>query len=191
RIAHKFHLVELVDAEQSTGVFPRRPGLTPEAGGICSEPRRQIRFGEDFVTVKVGYGYFRGWNEKEIFALERVHVVLKFWKLGGARHAGTVDDHRHPRFLIAVIASVGVEHQVHERPHESRAESAKDDESGPADLGATLEINEAEPGADLPMRRDARTLARCPPRPDDRIALFPAGWNLIERDVRQLEKDRR
>ena len=43
-----------------------------------------------------------------------------------------VHDDRDPHFLVAVLARVDVEEQVHERPDEPRPGAAIDDEAGAA-----------------------------------------------------------
>ena len=90
-----------------------------------------------------------------------------------------------------MFPSVSVQHEIHESAHEPRAFAAKDDEPGAADLGTALEIDESEPATDLPMRRDPCAFTRRAPRSDDGVSLFSPGGNLIERDVGQLEQNRR
>ena len=89
-----------------------------------------------------------------------------------------------------MIPGVHVEHEIHERPNQPRSEPAKHDESRTADLGAALKVDEAETGADFPMRLNARTFTRRSPAPDDGVVLFSAGRYLVERDVGQLEENR-
>ncbi len=73
----------------------------------------------------------------------------------------------HPDLLVAVLAACAASSmKIHERAHQPRAARAEDDEPRAADLGAALEVDDAERVADLPVRlAESGAVARRAPRP--------------------------
>src|SRR6185436_17491863 len=188
---HQLDLVEFVDAQQTSGVFAGGAGFASEARRICGNRFGQIRGGQNLVAEEIGQRDFSGGNEEGVLVLQRVHVLLELRQLRRSRHAGAIDDDRDPGFLVSVLASVEVEHKVHQRPHEGCALIAEYDEPRSADLGAALEIDDAESSPNLPMRLDARAFTGSAPCPYDGVVFFAAGRHLVECDVRQLEENSR
>ena len=77
-----------------------------------------------------------------------------------------------------------------QRANEARALAAKDDEPRAADLGAALEIDQAEPAPISQCGCTARLRAASPQLRTTELFSSPPAGTSIERDVGQLEKNR-
>ena len=126
-------------------------------------------------------------------SVERVHVVLELRQLRRAGHRRAIHDDRHPHLLVAVLARVHVEHEVHAARATSRAPAPrKTTKPEPADLRAAREVEDAERARRSPSA--AGRPSSCAASPHSRtttFALFAALGNVGERDVRNLEQDAR
>ena len=97
-------------------------------------------------------GHLRRGGQVQAVALDDVHLALLVRQLSGAPGGVGVDQHGWPD--LGVAASHGhVEEQTDERALETRAGAGVEDEARAADLRAALEVEQAEPSADLPVRR--------------------------------------
>src|SRR5258707_8094017 len=118
-------------------------------------------------------------------SLKVEEVLLEFGELAGANEGFAVDDERRQDLGVAVAAGMDVQHEVDERPLEQGAGAEVDGEAGAGELGAALEVEDAELGPQVPVGlgreievpRDAhRPLATV-------VRLVPADGN---RGVRQI-----
>jgi hypothetical protein len=188
-VAHQLDLVELVQALDSARVLPRGAGLPAEARRVGDEPARQVGGVEHLVPVQVRDRHLGGRDEEQVVAAHRVRVVLELRELPRAGHRRPRDERRRPHLLVAVLGDVRVDEVVEERAHEPGAAPAVHGEPRAADLRGALEVEHAEPRADVPVRRRGAGGARLAPRAHHGVALLAAGGHVGERDVRQAEED--
>jgi hypothetical protein len=87
-----------------------------------------------------------------------------------------------------VLGDVRVDEVVEEGAHEPGAAPAVHGEARAADLRGALEVEHAEPRADVPVRRRVAGGARLAPGAHHGVALLAAGGHVGERHVRQLEQ---
>ena len=62
----QLHLVELVQADQATGVAAVAAGLTAEAGAVGGVAQGQLICRDDFVPVQGGHGHLSGRCQPEV-----------------------------------------------------------------------------------------------------------------------------
>ncbi len=165
-----------------------RARLTTEAGRVRRQAHRELRGLQRLVAIQVGDRHLRRRDEIELLIAQGVHVVLELGQLPRPDHRRTVHHGGNPHLLVAVLARVQVEHVRQERPHQTRTIGTEDDEARPADLGATREIEQAEPLADLPVRLHAGRLARRAPGAHDDAALLAPFGKIGQRHVRNHEQ---
>ena len=108
--------------------------------------------------MEVRDGDLGGGDQVEVVARDDVHLVLLVRDLPGPARGGGVHDGRRPDLGEPVLRGVDVEEEVDERALERRAGAAVDGEAGAGDLGAALEVEDAEPLRDVPVRP---ALPRC------------------------------
>ena len=91
---------------------------------------RQIGFGKNFAPIKIRYGHFRGWNQIQIlFPLEAEHIFSGLGKLSCAPSAFSVHNVGNVHFLIAVLLSVQIQHELGQRSMQPGHGSPHDDKS--------------------------------------------------------------
>ena len=189
RQAHELDLVELVYTQQPPRVLAMRARFAAEAGRVADVRLWQLRPVEHLVAVQARDGHLGGRNEEEIVVLHDVHVILELGKLPRRRRGRAVHEERHPHLVVAVLPYVQVDHHRDQRPREARPGAAEHDESRAADLGASREVQDAEGGANVPMRAEAAFLARRPPRAQHATVILAARGDIGERRVGQLEQN--
>ena len=148
---HQFDLLKLVLADDAAHVTAIRTGLAAETRRVGAEADGQTIGVESFVAIQVGDGNFGGGDQPEVMFLTLEEVVGEFGQLAGAEQAGGVDHERRQNLGVAVLARVDVEHEVDEGALEARADAPVDGEAGAGDFGGTLEIQDAEFGAKIPV----------------------------------------
>jgi hypothetical protein len=89
--------------------------------------------------VKIRYRDFRGWREKELLLLEAVHVFLEFRQLGRADHTFAPNQKWRAHFQVAMLVRVQIEHELDERPLQSRAGAGKTDIPAAAQFRGALQ----------------------------------------------------
>ena len=62
----QLHLVELVQADQATGVAAVAAGLTAEAGAVSGVAQGQLICRDDFIPVQGGHRHLSGWCQPEV-----------------------------------------------------------------------------------------------------------------------------
>ena len=105
-----------------------------------------------FVAIDVGDRHFGGGDQPEIGVLALEQILGELGKLAGAVEAGGVHQEGRQHFGIAVLARVDVEHEVDQRAFQLRAQAPVEGEARAGDLGGALEIEDAEFGAEIPVR---------------------------------------
>src|SRR5438045_3883664 len=111
-------------ANDPARLAPRRARLAAEARRVSSEFFRQFRRRQNFFSMKICDRHFRRRREKHLLVFQPVHVLFKLRQLRRADHAFAPNQKRRTHFQIAVLARVEIEHELDERPLESRARAS-------------------------------------------------------------------
>ena len=129
---------------------PAEPGLAPVARRVGHEPLRQVRLGEDLVAPDRGERHLGRGDAPEVVALDGVGVVGELRQLAGGGEGRGGDERRRADLLEGV--GVAVEGELAQRPAHRGAEAPQHREHRARDLHRPLVVEDAEGGADLPVR---------------------------------------
>lgn len=147
----EFDLLKLVLADDAADVAAVGAGLGTEAGGVGAEADGEFVGVEGFVAVEVRHGDFGGGGEPEVGVFDFEKIFGEFGELAGAVERFGVDEEGGEDFGVAVLAGVGIEHEVDEGAFEFGAEAGIDSEAGAGDFGGAFEVEYAEGGAEIPV----------------------------------------
>ena len=111
--AVELDLVELVDAQQATGVAPGRPGLAAIATGVGHESHGQLRLVEYLAGDHRRERHLGRGDRPEVIAFEVVRVVAELRKVAGADHRVGLHDRRRTDLLEGI--AIAIEAVVDER----------------------------------------------------------------------------
>ncbi len=144
----KLAFPELVLAQHAARVAPGRARFRTEGRRERGEAQRQFFLLENFARYEVGQRHFR--RRDQPAAISRPEQVLgEFRQLPGAEHR-LVTHHQWRRdFGIAVLAGVQVDHELAERPLQTRQLAGQHRETRTGELGSAFEIHIAERFANL------------------------------------------
>ena len=151
--------------DDATGIFARCAGLGAEARSVGRERDWQAGFVEDLVAIEVCDGDLGGGDEPVVAVFEFAagdgfgvgvgaaeEIVGEFGKLARAEERLAVHHEGWKDFSVAVIRGVEVEHEADERTFEPSTRAHVDGEARTGELRGSLEIEDAESLADLPVR---------------------------------------
>jgi len=175
---------------QASCIAPRGTGFSSEARTIgCVADWKAVAL-QDLTAVQVDERNLRRPYEIEVVAFEEVGIFPELGQLSRADHdLGLYQIWR--RYLrVAVLPDVHIEHEGPQRSGEGRAVSDERLEARARDLGAALEINDAEVLADLPVgSRREREVRPVPPVADLEVVLGvdPEGDTRV-RDIGHLKE---
>ena len=147
----QFHLVELVLTDHTAGVLAVCAGLGPEAGGVRHPLAGHVVRLHDDVPHQVGHRHLGGGDQAEVGALQAEQILLEFRQLAGAEQAVAVDQIGYVGLGIAVLAGVGVEHELGQRPVQARQGAGHDHEARAGQLGRRVEVQAAQGLAQVDM----------------------------------------
>ncbi len=188
--ADQFHLVELVNPDQTTCVFSVSSGLAPKARRERHVPERQSIAVEDLSAVQVGQRNLCRGNEEHVVPIHPVQVVLELGQLSGAGEGIAVHQQRWAHFDVAVLVCVQVDHEIGEGTYQPGPQAHEQRETGTRDARATLQIDNPQGFRQLPMwfgfEVELRHLA--PGTHDDVVGLVALG-HVGQRRVGNGEKD--
>ena len=142
-------LVELVDAQQATGVAPGRPGLAAIATGVGHESHRQLGLVEYLAGDHRRERHLGRGDRPEVIAFEVVRVVAELRKVAGADHRVGLHDRRRTDLLEGI--AIAIEAVVDERAQEMSTGASVHGEHRTGHLHRSVDIEDAELFADLPM----------------------------------------
>ena len=114
--------------------------------------QRQGGFVQHVAHVQAGDGHLGGGHHPEVLLRVVVEVVAELGELPGGEE-GLGLDHEGQVLLAVALADVQVEHPGDEGALEAGAGPAEDVEARAGDLDALLEVEDAELGAQLPVRQ--------------------------------------
>ena len=136
--------------------------------GVCAVKRsgNRSRF-DDRVAHEVRQRHLCGRNQAQlVLALEREQVRGELRQLARAEQRRIVDEIRHVRLGVAVLARVHVEHELRDRAMQVRDLALQDDEAAAGQLRGGIEVDEAELLAERHViERLERELRRSAPPP--------------------------
>src|SRR5262249_52094323 len=91
----------------------------------------------------------------------------------GTEKAGRVDHEWRQDFRVAVVTRMNVEHEVDQGAFEQRADAPVNGKARTGDFGGTLQVQNAELGAKVPVRLGFEIeLTRLAPAPDLDVVLL-------------------
>ena len=140
-------LVELVHADNATGVLAIGTGLATEAGGPAGVALRLVQV-DDFIGVVTGQGDLRGTDQVEVVLLQAVDLVRVGAEETGATHDLGAHEHRRDHQLEALLGGLAGG-QLHHAKLQQRAVAGEEVEAGTGDLRAALHVDQAEGLAEL------------------------------------------
>ena len=139
--------------------------------------------------MQVDQGHLPGRDEVARVRLDVEEVLLELRELAAADQAVPLHQERRQHLGVAVLPGVKVEHEGGERPLQARAQPHVGHEARAGQLGAALEVENPELGADVPVvpgfEVEAGRFADDPLDPVGR--LVGAHRNRLVGDVRHLE----
>ena len=71
--------------------------------------------------MQVRHRYLGCGDEPEVSILDLEQLIGELGQVCRPGHGGTVDEHRRPQLDIAMLPGVHVEHELHQRPLQTRA----------------------------------------------------------------------
>ena len=149
-------------ANDAAGVATGGAGLLAEAGGEGSVATRQGVGIENLAGVQVGK-HDLGGRDQEVVARDVIGVVLELGQLARTEHGLTLDDDGRPPLLEAT-ARVRVQEEVDKGALQAGAGATENGEAAAGELVATLEVEDIEVGAQIPVRLKVKVeLARGAP----------------------------
>ena len=149
---HQLHLVELVLTDEPANVAAVGAGFGTEAGGVGRIPQRQRRFFQDLVAVQVGHRHFSGGNQEKVLWVDAEKIGFEFREVARSFEHRPADQERRQHFRIPVLLGVQVEHEGDEGAFQPGTSTEVDGETGPRQLGAAFEVEDAELRSKVPVR---------------------------------------
>ncbi len=151
---------------------PYEPGFAAKTRRVGAQRDGKLVGIQRLVAKQIGDRHFGGGREPEIVILDLEQILLELGKLAGAEQAGGVDQERRQHLGVAVLARVDIQHEVDERPLQLRAHAPVDGKSRAGDFGGTLQVQDAQLRAQVPMRFGFEIeLARLAPAADFDVVL--------------------
>ena len=144
-----FDLIELVLADQATGIAAGAARLLAEARAVGAVADGQILAVQDHIAVQVSHGHLGGGNQEGVL-IQLVGVLFKLGQLTRAGH-GAAGDHVGRQHLGVAVGSMGIHKEVDDRALKTRAQAAIHGKARTADLCRRVEIQDIQIGADIPM----------------------------------------
>ena len=139
-------------ADDAAHIAPGGAGLAAEARRVRHQFDGQRVGLQRLIAINVGHGDLGRRNQPKIVALALEKILLELGQLSGAVKAGRVHQERRQHFGITVFAGVRVEHEIDQRALQLRAHAPVERETGAGNLGGALEIEDAQFGAEVPVR---------------------------------------
>ncbi len=131
-------------ADQSLRVLAVRAGLAPETRGVRDEAFRQFVGGQRFPGVQVGQGDFGRGDQIEVASFGLEQIVPELGELTGAEKGSRCDQEGEPDLFVSVLFRLDIQHELDERPLESRAGAGQDRKTGSAELRRARQIEHSE-----------------------------------------------
>src|SRR5260370_8443730 len=148
----KLDLLELMLAENATGVFSGGAGFGAEAGRPGGDVDGEFFFGNGLVTVKIVEFDFGSGREPEVRVLDLEEVGCKFRQLACTSERGGVHQEGRKDFCVAVLARVHIEEKTSQCALEARSPAFVDGEARAGDFRSGRKIENAGAFARFPVR---------------------------------------
>ena len=153
--------------DQAADVPAVGAGLTAKAGREGSVGDGKLCAVQDLVGVQVGDGYLRRGDQVQrarvvrIAALGLEQVRLELGQLARAAQGFGPHQERRVHLGVAVLLGVQIEHEGRQRAHHAGALAPQHREARAAELRRAIEVENAELGAQVPVRLGIEVEARC------------------------------
>ena len=158
----ELHLVELVQADQASGVAAIAARFPAETRAVSGVAQRKLIDRNDFIAMKRGDGDFSCRRQPQIVFSTAKAFLGKFWELAGTGEAGGIDQHRRQDFAIA-LAGVQIQHEIDQGSLQPRSLPHQGDEAALGYPNRPFRFKQSESFCDLPMLFESRLLKRCSP----------------------------
>src|SRR5262245_31563621 len=159
RHLNQFYFVELVHTNKAPCADARGAGLAAEARGVGTVPNWQLVLAQNFFTVNVGDGGFRGRNEIKrtqfagvIAFSHTVILIAKFWELADSFEALRPHYKRRRYLGVAMLANVQIEEKLNQGALEACAPPGVQHETAARKLCGALKVHQAKLLAQVYMR---------------------------------------
>jgi len=146
----EFHLIELVQANQATGVPAVAAGFPAEAGAVGHVTAGQVGGRQDLVSMQVGEGHLRCGAQPEVVVRTTKALLGKFGQLAGAGETGGVHQGRGQDFHIAP-ANMQIQHELNQSSFQARPQAQQRDEPTLGNAHGALAFKQAQGLAQLPV----------------------------------------
>jgi len=132
-------------ADHAAGVLAVGTRLGAETGGVGDPLARHVIRLDDLVADQVGHRHLGGGDQVVArFAAELEQILLELGQLPGAAQAVGVDHVGHIGLGVAVLAGVGVEHELDQGPVHARQGPGHDGEARAGQPRRRLEVEQAD-----------------------------------------------
>ena len=194
RVDEHLDLVEPVHPEDAPGVLAVGACLLAVARAERDVTPRQRLDVEDLVGVVCRQRHLRRADEVEVLLRQPVDVIGRLTEEAGAFHRARLDQRRGDHRGESCVARL-VHRHVDQRELEVRAGTGQVVEARPGHLGAALDVDGAEPPAQLDVVERLEALGREVARRADvlehGVVVLAAGRGLRRREVRHQRHARR
>ena len=148
---YHFNLVELVLTDDTAGITTGRACFGTEAWAECAIFYRKVLFGEDFISVVVGYRHFSGWNEVIVGVFQVEHVFCKLRQLTGTKVGSAVGHVWWNEFGITVLVGVHINHKCDNSTFQACSQAFVEYKAATGYLGSTVKVQNVEGFTEFPV----------------------------------------
>src|SRR3954464_12584700 len=110
-----------MDPDEAAGVLPVREGLPAKTRRKGHVGGRQILQLENFLPMNICNRDLRRGNQKQVVGRRRVYLLRKLGELARAGQGCPVDQIRRSHFLVLVLSSMEIQHEVGESANQAGA----------------------------------------------------------------------
>ena len=128
----QLNLVELMHAENATGLATRCACFASEARGVSNKFPGKIINVQNFIAMEICQLNFPSRRKKDLVLLQTVHVRFKLWELRCADHAIAPDQKRRADFDVTMLPRVQIDHEIDQRTFQPCARAGETNKTAAA-----------------------------------------------------------
>ena len=140
-----------MQAYEPLRIPPRAARLRAEARRIGAAVNGEVFPVEDRLAVHVRHRHLRRRDQIQVGVFDVVHILREFRKLARALHGFLVRHKRGDHLRVTVLLRVRVEHEVHHRALQPRAQPFIEHKAAARHLCAKLRVEDIEGRAQIPV----------------------------------------